>query len=108
MLKEAIAKENWDVKGKFPPGLKPILGQVALKAVILGEYDDNFFNLMPTLFPYNKFTMTKLIKRTIWRDHMNLFIDRQEACLKDLQKLATEGFQKAKEEHERSVALWGA
>ena len=58
MLKEAIAKENWDVKGKFPPGLKPILGQVALKAVILGEYDDNFFNLMPRLFPYNKFTMT--------------------------------------------------
>ena len=58
VLKEAIAKENWDVKGKFPPGLKPILGQVALKAVILGEYDDNFFNLMPRLFPYNKFTMT--------------------------------------------------
>ncbi len=58
VLKEAIAKEKWDVKGKFPPGLKPILGQVALKAVILGEYDDNFFNMMPRLFPYNKFTMT--------------------------------------------------
>ena len=58
VLKEAIAKENWEVKGKFPPGLKPLLGQVALKAVILGEYDENFFNLMPRLFPYNKFTMT--------------------------------------------------
>ena len=58
VLKEAIAKENWEVKGKFPQGLKPLLSQVALKAVILGEYDDNFFNLMPRLFPYNKFTMT--------------------------------------------------
>ncbi|TCD65164.1 hypothetical protein EIP91_003020 [Steccherinum ochraceum] len=105
-LKKAIAAEPFDQKGKFPPSLKPILAQVALKAVVLGEYDDNFFNLMPTLFPYNKFTMTKLIKRTIWRDHMNLLIDRQEACLKELQKLATEGFQKAKEEHERSVVLW--
>ena len=58
VLKEAIAKENWEAKGKFPPGIKPLLAQVALKAVILGEYDDNFFNLMPRLFPYNKFTMT--------------------------------------------------
>ena len=63
MLKEAIAKENWEAKGKFPPGLKPILGQVALKAVILGEYDDNFFNLMPNIFPYNRFTMTVRICR---------------------------------------------
>lgn len=50
--------ENWDNKGKFPPGIKPLLAQVALKAVALDEYDEDFFNLMPTLFPYNKFTMT--------------------------------------------------
>ncbi|KAJ8474761.1 hypothetical protein ONZ51_g7004 [Trametes cubensis] len=106
VLKEAIAKENWDVKGKFPPGLKPLLGQVALKAVILGEYDDNFFNLMPKLFPYNKFTMTKLIKRTIWRDHTNLLIDRQNALIEELRVLAEEGFPKAKEEWEKSVAQW--
>jgi hypothetical protein len=31
---------------------------VALKAVELDEYDDHFFNLMPVLFPYNKFTMS--------------------------------------------------
>ena len=52
-----FAAENWDVKGKFPPSLKPVLVKVALKAILLGEYNDNFFNLMPTLFPYNKFTM---------------------------------------------------
>ncbi|KAI0651066.1 hypothetical protein C8Q79DRAFT_931211 [Trametes meyenii] len=106
VLKEAIAKENWEVKGKFPPSLKPLLGQVALKAVILGEYDDNFFNLMPRLFPYNKFTMTKLIKRTIWRDHTNLLLDRQNALIEELRVLAEAGFSKAKEEWERSVSQW--
>ena len=49
--------ESW-VKGKFPPTLKPTLAQVALKAVILGEYDDNFFNLMPKIFPYNRYTLS--------------------------------------------------
>ena len=49
--------ESW-VKGKFPPGLKPMLAQVALKAVVLGDYDDNFFNLMPKIFPYNRYTLS--------------------------------------------------
>ncbi|KAH8092172.1 hypothetical protein BXZ70DRAFT_1010874 [Cristinia sonorae] len=105
-LKLSIAVENFEQKGKFPPALKPFLGQVALKAIVLGEYDDNFFNVMPTLFPYNKFTMTKLIKRTIWRDHMNLLTDRQNACLEKLAQLAQEGFPKAKEEYEKSLAQW--
>jgi len=49
--------ESW-VKGKFPPALKPTLAQVALKAVVLGEYDDNFFNVMPKIFPYNRYTLS--------------------------------------------------
>lgn len=49
--------DDWSVKGKFPAELKPVLAEVALKAIELGEYDDDFFNLMPTLFPYNRFTM---------------------------------------------------
>jgi Ubinuclein conserved middle domain len=57
-LKKEIAKENWEQKGKFPPALKPHLSTLALLAIKLDEYDDHFFNLMPTLFPYNKFTMT--------------------------------------------------
>ncbi|TFY68652.1 hypothetical protein EVJ58_g875, partial [Rhodofomes roseus] len=105
-LKAAIAKENWDVKGKFPPGLKPVLAKIALKAILLGEYDDNFFNMMPTLFPYNKFTMTKLIKRTVWRDHTTLLVERQEALLKELKVLADQGFPRAQEEWEKSVAAW--
>lgn len=51
------------MKGKFPPSVKPLLAQLALKAIVLGEYDDNFFNLMPKLFPYNRFTMTVRIYR---------------------------------------------
>ncbi len=50
--------ESWEPKGKFPPGIRPTLGAVALKAIKLDEYNDNFFNLMPRIFPYNRFTMS--------------------------------------------------
>ena len=50
--------ENWEPKGKFPPGIRPVLGAIALKAIMLNEYNDNFFNLMPRIFPYNRFTMS--------------------------------------------------
>lgn len=50
--------ESWEAKGKFPPSIKPLLATIALQAIKLDEYDEHFFNLMPTLFPYNKFTMT--------------------------------------------------
>lgn len=50
--------ENWEPKGKFPAGIRPVLGAVALKAIMLNEYNDNFFNLMPRIFPYNRFTMS--------------------------------------------------
>lgn len=50
--------ESWELKTKFPPSLKPLVADVALRAVRLGEYDDDFFSLMPVLFPYNRFTMT--------------------------------------------------
>ncbi|CAL1698507.1 unnamed protein product [Somion occarium] len=105
-LREAIAKENWEVKGKFPQSLKPLLAQVALRAVIMNEYDDNFFNVMPKIFPYNKYTMTKLIKRTIWKEHVSLLQQRQNAMLEELRVMAEEGFPKAKEEWEKSVVAW--
>lgn len=53
------------------------------------------------------YNMQKLIKRTIWRDHTNLLIDRQQEILKQLQDLATAGFAKAKDEWEKSVVAWG-
>ncbi|KAG5640046.1 hypothetical protein DXG03_001534 [Asterophora parasitica] len=94
-LREAIAKESWDQKGKFPPTLKPLLSSLAIR---LDEYDDHFFNLMPTLFPYNKFTMSKLIKRTVFQDHIALLTERQDALLVELAAQAKEGFAKAEEE----------
>ena len=51
--------------------------------------------------------MMKLIKRTIWKDHCNLLQERQKVILEELQVMATEGFPKAKEEWEKSVAAWG-
>ncbi|KAF4612449.1 hypothetical protein D9613_003978 [Agrocybe pediades] len=105
-MKELIKKESWEVKGKFPPALKPPLARLAVLAIRLDEYDDDFFSFMPVLFPYNKFTMTKLIKRTVYPDHLQLLVDRQEVLLKQLKQLADEGFEKAKEEWEKSVIAW--
>ena len=62
VLKDAIARESFEVKGKFPPALKPKLQQLALQAILLDEYN-NFFAQMPQLFPYSRFTMTV---RAVW------------------------------------------
>lgn len=56
-LRQQIARESWLNKAKFPPALKPPLVSVAMLAIDLGEYNDNFFNHLPQLFPYNRFTM---------------------------------------------------
>ena len=50
--------ESWDQKEKFPQALKPMLSQLAVLAIQLDEHDEHFFNLMSTLFPYNRYTMT--------------------------------------------------
>lgn len=49
--------DSWENKAKFPPNLKPRLTIVALEALKLGEYGENFFNYLPKIFPYNRFTM---------------------------------------------------
>ncbi|KAJ7770658.1 hypothetical protein B0H16DRAFT_1306927 [Mycena metata] len=102
-MKQAIAAESWETKSKFPPNLKPLLAALSLQAITLDEYDDNFFNLMPNIFPYNKFTMSKLIKRTIFHDHTALLNQRQDDILEQLKVLATEGFPKAQEEWEKNL-----
>ncbi|KAK7439166.1 hypothetical protein VKT23_017656 [Stygiomarasmius scandens] len=105
-LRAAIAAESWEVKGRFPQSIKPILAQVALTAIKLDEYDDHFFSSMPTLFMYNKFTMTKLIKCTVFAEHTAMIVERHEALLTQLKKEADEGFTRAEEEWERSVVAW--
>ncbi|KAJ7652209.1 hypothetical protein B0H17DRAFT_993937 [Mycena rosella] len=102
-MKQAIAAESWETKSKFPPNLKPLLAALSMQAITLDEYDDQFFNLMPMIFPYNKFTMQKLIKRTIFADHTALLNQRQEDLLEELKVLAAEGFPRAQEEWERNL-----
>ena len=51
--------------------------------------------------------MQKLIKRQIFPDHMALLVKRQDELLVELKASADEGFPRAKEEWERSVAAWG-
>ncbi|KAG6826944.1 hypothetical protein H0H92_013821 [Tricholoma furcatifolium] len=105
-LREAVAKENWDQKGKFPPAIKPLLSKIAILAIKLDEYDDYFFSLMPSIFPYNKFTMSKLIKRTVYPEHIALLVQRQETLLTELKEQADAGFPKAQEEWEKAVIAW--
>jgi len=50
--------------------------------------------------------MTKLIKRTIFADHLALLIERQDVLLAQLTQIANEGFSKAKEEWEKNLLLW--
>ncbi len=51
--------------------------------------------------------MQKLIKRQIFPEHMALLVKRQDELLVELKAAADEGFPRAKEEWERSVAAWG-
>ena len=51
--------------------------------------------------------MQKLIKRQIFPDHMALLVKRQDELLVELKASADDGFPRAKEEWERSVAAWG-
>ena len=50
--------ESWEPKGKLPPGIRPILGDVALEATRLNEYNNSFYDLMPRIFPYDRFAMS--------------------------------------------------
>lgn len=101
-----MAHEDWSAKGKFPPTIKPILAKTALVAIEHDEYDDDFFNLMPTLFPYNKFTMSKLIKRTVFLEHTQMLQQRQEKLLAELAKISKDGFKKAEEDWQNAIVAW--
>lgn len=106
VLQKAIAKHDFANKGKFPPDLKPILLSTAILAITVQSYDDNFFNYLPKIFPYNRFTMLKLTKRLAYKDHIRMVNERQAALLAELQKMVDEGMESAKVEYERSVQLW--
>ena len=51
-------------------------------------------------------TDQKLIKRTIFQDHVNILNKRQEDLLVELKSRTEEGFLKAREEWEKAVVQW--
>lgn len=78
--------EPWLVKNKFPPHLRELLVGVAYHALDLNEYDDQFYAIMPTIFPFNLFTMKKLIKREVYSKRIDDFTKQQDEHLDTLSK----------------------
>ncbi|KAL9940574.1 hypothetical protein V8E36_000062 [Tilletia maclaganii] len=105
-LKEVVAKEPFEVKTKFPAYLKPPLVRTAKLALELGEYNDNFFNWLPTIFPYNRFTMMKLTKREFFEAHSAYYRDLQEENLNALKGLVEANLPAQKLEYETAMKKW--
>ncbi|KIK61464.1 hypothetical protein GYMLUDRAFT_997304 [Collybiopsis luxurians FD-317 M1] len=94
-LKKANASTPWK-GGKMPDSLKPLLSQVAIKAIITNEYDEKFFYFVSTIIPLRQSKINKLIKQLVIQDHLKLLKDRQSALLNELQDQIDEEFPKVK------------
>lgn len=99
-LKALVSKASFAVKTKFPPELKPPLIETAKVAVELDEYNENFFNYLPSIFPYNRFTMMKLTKREFFHKHMAYFKELQEEHIEKLSQLIEVHFPSQAAEYE--------
>ncbi|KAK4705505.1 hypothetical protein P7C70_g707, partial [Phenoliferia sp. Uapishka_3] len=106
MLKAEVAKESFEVKNKFPPRLKPILVNVALRALDLKEYDDDFFAILPKIFPYNLFTMKKLVKREIFPARMERIDDEQTEHLQTIENGINDSITRQRAEFEQQHQEW--
>ncbi len=105
-LKRKVDAENFSVKAKFPPALKPPLIETARLAVMLLEYDDNFFNHLPTIFPYNRFTMMKLVKREFFPHHLKYFQDLQKEHMDKLGAMIQESYPQQLADFEAAHRAW--
>ncbi|PWY97498.1 hypothetical protein BCV70DRAFT_219387 [Testicularia cyperi] len=105
-LKQKVEQESFAVKTKFPPGLKPPLIETAKLAVMLGEYDDNFFNHLPTIFPYNRFTMMKLVKREFFPHHIKYFEELKQDHMNKFTDMIRESLPAQRAEFEAAHKAW--
>ncbi|KZT59556.1 hypothetical protein CALCODRAFT_186789 [Calocera cornea HHB12733] len=105
-LREAVERESFEQKGKFPQSLKPILERVSLWALKNGEYGDNYFNVMPKIFPYNRYTMMKLIKKMMYADHQKLLADKTEELLILLKREVDAQRPRAEAEYEAALKVY--
>ncbi|GAA5951435.1 hypothetical protein JCM8115_005149 [Rhodotorula mucilaginosa] len=103
-LKAEADKEPWIVKNKFPPHLKDELVKVSYFALEIGEYDDEFYAVMPKIFPYNLFTMKKLIKREVYPKRMEDLAQDLDQQLEILQEGIRRNWGPQREEFERRMA----
>ncbi|GEM06968.1 hypothetical protein Rt10032_c02g0985 [Rhodotorula toruloides] len=106
MLKQESKKEPWIVKNKFPQHLKELLTSVAYHALDLDEYDDEFFAEMPKIFPYNLFTMKKLIKREVFHKRIADMTQQQDELLSIIQDGIDQSYDGQRLDFERKRAEW--
>ncbi|KDE04755.1 hypothetical protein MVLG_04811 [Microbotryum lychnidis-dioicae p1A1 Lamole] len=107
-LKDEVAKESFEVKNKFPPRLRPILVDVAMRALELDEYDDDFFAIMPKIFPYNLFTMKKLIKREVFPKRIAAYEAEQDRQIEIIRQNVVELLPISKKNHAEDYAHYRA
>lgn len=113
VLRAAVSKESFVPKNKFPPSVKPILMETALTAMRTGEYDENFFNIMPNIFPYNRFTMHKMIKREVCEircaqleEQIKVHVEELKGELDKVLPEAIRGYEEQLEKWKEEHATW--
>ncbi|KAG8775456.1 hypothetical protein FRC12_001477 [Ceratobasidium sp. 428] len=125
-LLQEVGTYSWENKAKFPPNLKPRLIQVATEALRLGEYGENFFNRLPKIFPYNRFTMMvrlasfidnnmlvlnslknqKLTKRLIYATHNDRLRRRCDELIVELKEQVNQGLPVQESLHQAALEAW--
>lgn len=91
---------------KFPPHLIPLTLEVAQSALELNEYDGTFFSHLAQIFPYNTFTIKKLVTREILPNRQKYYEDQIDLRVERLQVLIDEAMVNVKIDHEKAMADW--
>ncbi|KIK61466.1 hypothetical protein GYMLUDRAFT_583670 [Collybiopsis luxurians FD-317 M1] len=87
-------------KGNMPDSVEPLLAQAVIQAINFDEYDEKFFKVMPTILSMDTVTTTKLIKCKVFKDHLKLLVNRQDALLDELKRQIDKEFPKVKKKWE--------
>lgn len=104
-----IMKENFEQKTKFPQSLKDPLKRTAEIAIQLEQYDENhFFNRLPRLFPYNRFTMMKLTKTMLFDYHKKFYEERYDLCKRAFQEEVDNEREQYIHDHEDAIKQYEA
>lgn len=103
-LKEAASKESFSVKSKFPAELRPLVLEAAKEAHKCNQLDENYYNILPTLLPYNRFTLRKLTKRLIFPDRIEELTAEKHVHMARFKQQVEDAMKPQLEEYEAEVA----